>query len=195
MKTVNKIYLSAVLVGICILIAFSGLGFMEPYASLYTAYGWPYWLALMSFVGMLVFIPVINYVTHKVVTIKYGMRKIVTSLHISGFFVRYVLLILGILMFAIVFEDYLSLFFAELFLQNGHYLAPNGSVVWSAAGDLGQWLGLGGWAYIEIVPGFQLPAMYFVFMGIGLAFIALAVLVPRFWYRPITKSITSKIGG
>lgn len=193
MKTVNKIYLSAVAVGVCILIAFAGLGFMEPWASVYTAYGWPYWLALMSFVGMLIFIPVINYITHKVITIKYGARKITTSLRISGFFIRYVFVILGVLMFAIVIEDYLSLYFAELFLQNNHYLAPNGSVVWSAAGDLGAWLGLGDLAYVSITPDFRLPFMYFIFIVIGLILIALAVLVPRFWYRPVTRTTTSKI--
>lgn len=195
MKTVNKIYLASIITGIIILLAFAGLGFMEPWASVNTAYGWPYWLALMLFVGGLIFIPLANYIALKVITVKYNSRKIVTSLRISGFFVRYVLVILGVLMFAIILEDYLSLYFAEWILHNNHYLAANGSVVWSAAGDLAVWLGLGDWAYVEITPGFQLPVMYFVFTVIGAVLIILAVLVPRFWYRPVTKKITSRIGG
>jgi len=191
MKTVNKIYLSSIITGVIILFSFAGLGFMEPWASVNTAYGWPYWMALMLFVGGLIFIPLANYITLKVITVKYGPRKITTSLKISGFFVRYVLVIVGVLMFAIVIEDYLSLYFAEWILHNNHYLAANGSVVWSAAGDLGQWLGVT--PYIEIVPGFQLPSMYFVFIGVGVALILVAVLVPRFWYRPITRTITSKV--
>lgn len=193
MKTVSKIYLSSIVSGVIILVSFAGLGFMEPWASVNTAYGWPYWVALMFFVGGLIFIPLANYITLKVITVKYGPRRIIANLKISGFFVRYVLVIVGVLMFAIVIEDYLSLYFAELILHNGHYLAQNGSVVWSAAGDLGRWLGVP--PYIEVVSGFQLPTMYFVFAGIGLTFIALAVVVPRFWYRPVTKTITSKIGG
>lgn len=166
---------------------------MEPWASTQTAYGWPYWIALMAFIGGLIFIPLANYITHRVITVKYGSKKIVTSLRISGFFVRYAFVILGILMFAIVIEDYLSLYFAEWILHNNHYLAPNGSVVWSAAGDLGSWLGLGDLAYIQIVPGFQLPLMYFVFIALGALLLTLAVVVPRFWYRPITRKITSKL--
>lgn len=193
MKTVNKIYLSSALAGIIILIAFAGLGFMEPWSSIYAAYGLPYWLALSLFIGGLIFIPIANYITLKAVTVKYGARKIVTSLHISGFFIRYVMIIFGVLMLAIVVEDYLSLFFAEYFLHNNHYLAANGSVVWSAAGDLGVWLGLGEYAYITIVPGFRLPFMYFVFAGVGMILILLAVFTPRFWYRPITKKILTKL--
>lgn len=193
MKTVNKIYFSSIICGLIIFIAFSGLGFMEPWASVYKAYGLPYWFALMVFVGGLVFMPLINYITLKAVTIKYGLRKIVTAIKISGFFVRYVLIIIGVLMFAIVFEDYLSLFFAEIFLKNGNYLASNGSVVWSAMIDLGKWLGLGELSIIYITPDFRIPLMYIVFMVIGLILVVSAILVPRFWYKPITKKIISKI--
>ena len=70
MKTVSKIYLSSIVSGIIILVAFAGLGFMEPWASTQTAYGWPYWIALMMFIGGLIFIPLANYITHKVIMIE-----------------------------------------------------------------------------------------------------------------------------
>jgi len=181
MKKVSKILILAPAVGVPILIALAALGFLEPYASLYSAYGLPYWLSLIILLGALIFLPII-YAIAKRTTVKYGRNKISTTVSISGYALRLAVIIIGVMLIGAVIEDWLSLYFAEYFLQNGHYLASTG-VVWSAMGDLATWLHLSP-AYITVL-GYRVPLLYPVFVGVGVLLIALAVLVPRRWYRRI----------
>jgi len=181
MKTVKKIMIIAPAIGVPLLIAMAALSFLEPYASLYKAYGWPYWAALLIILGSLIFLPVI-YILASKTTIKYGRTKITTSISISGYALRLIVIIAGVMLIAAVVEDWLSLYFAEFFLHNNHYLNANG-VVWSAMGDLATWMGISP-TYI-VVFGYRMPLLYPVFLITGIILISLAVLVPRYWYRKL----------
>jgi len=183
MKTVKKIMIVGPAIGIPLMIAMAALGFLEPYASLYTAYGWPYWTALLIILGSLIFLPVI-YILASKTTIKYGRTKIITSISISGYALRLIVIIAGVMLIAAVIEDWLSLYFAEFFLHNNHYLNANG-VVWSASamGDLANWLNISP-AYITVF-GYRMPILYPVFILTGIILISLAILVPRYWYKKV----------
>jgi len=181
MKTVNKILIMAPAIGVPLIIALAALGFLEPYASLYSAYGLPYWISLIILLGSLIFLPII-YMIAKKTTVKYGRNKISTTVSISGYALRLVVIIIGVMLIGAVIEDWISLYFAEFFLGNGHYLNSSG-VVWSAMGDLAGWMHIDP-AYISVL-GYQIPVLYPVFLIAGTVLIALAVLVPRYWYRRI----------
>jgi len=189
MPYVKKISLSLLAVGLPIVGAFIALGFIEPYVSIpgNTAYGWDYWPWLILLVACFTFSPALYAVAQKI-TVKYGKRKITTSLTISGFWIRLIVALIGILLIGIVLEDALSLIFAEWIRQlNG--MAPAGvftvedGFLWSAMGELTNWIGLTAYlpAYITVY-GWQIPTLYLIFTAAGITLIALAVLAPR-WRR------------
>ena len=186
MKTVNKIYLALAAVGLPILGCFIALGFIEPYVSIpqNTAYGWTYWPWLILLVVCFTFSPILYALTQKI-TIKYGRRKITTSLTISGFWIRFTIALIGVLLIGIVLEDALSLVFAEL-IRSWSGLPPAGvfsadkGFLWSAMGDLAGWIHLSP-AYLKVL-GWQIPTLYPAFLGAGIVLIILAVASPR-WFR------------
>lgn len=186
MKTVNKIYLALASVGLPIIGCFIALGWIEPYVSIptHTAYGWDYWPWLILLVVCFTFAPVL-YILANQITVKYGRRKITTRLTIRGFWIRFTIALIGVVLIGIVLEDALSLVFAELIrsmsgLPPAGVFAADKGFLWSAMGDLAGWIGLSP-AYFKI-SGWQIPTLYPVFLGVGVILIILALVAPR-WRR------------
>jgi len=176
MKRVSKIAIVLLALVGPFMMALAMYGFIEPYASVHTAYGGTYWLFMAVLFVCLFWSPVI-YALATGVTIKYNQARIVTSFRIKGFWIRLIVGIAGIVLIGLVLEDFLSLYYAEILLGNpATYLNSNG-VVWSAMGDM--LLGTGIPAYITLINNIQIPTMYIVFTVLGGWLITLALLFPR----------------